>query len=788
MRRLLVAGVLLLVACGRDAGLKLTISTAPARPDTCFEVTVSSTAGDPLGTAAVPRADGGSAFEAIINQGAFPDDVTLAVQAWVADGGCAEPRIANGLVTQRAHFVKGLTQVDAKLEQLTDDDGDLAVATTAGGADCADDDATASPFFAEDCAQSGDFDCDGFMRCADSDCAPACEGLPAKLVFTNPPLTVQRAECSNALHLEAQTASGAPTALPGGLTLSGAGVAFFSASDCSGVAPTSLPQGGLSIYLRADALGVFTLTASAPGLTSATQDLEVLSVPHVTLFSSPTPVIATQCTLQAVQLYGADGGAYVSGTPVTVSFDASGPFELFADCTSGTVVSDVTLAGVPSTVFGFSTPRAGSFTLTGSAPGFASGSVTYQVQPGPAYAVQVDAGAPLLAATCNAISVSWTDDAGNPTTPSTMAFTSDLTLFSDSACTDAGRPALSSSVTLFTSPGDEGAYAFAVDGGAYAAVTLNAVRPFPPGAVLELPLSVQTGPTPPYNGYQGYSMLVLTDAGAPLPADLSLLRAYFWGATGWAELDRLYGDAPNNQLQFWFRSQTALGDGATDTHYAFFVMEPGSLAAKDSPDNVWLFFDDFENGLGKWADGGSQWVLSTDGGFYSSNALTNLGNDAGTELTLSPLVPLSERDLSYQSVWKSPNLTAVNFAQQLRVQATDGGPTWLGHEVNKGSTWRLATYGPPSTYQNIGTINSGGPSPTIDGWSVVLVRMCGAQLDAQTPSGYLNLTVNGPFDAGTIGLRSSGSTGAPLSIDAVVVRRYACPEPTTSVLPARATP
>ena len=105
MRRLLVAGVLVFTACSRDAALQLRITTAPERPDSCFEVTVASSAGDELATASLPRTDGGTAFEAIINQGAFPDDVTLTVKAWAADGGCAEPRVATGALTQPAHFV-----------------------------------------------------------------------------------------------------------------------------------------------------------------------------------------------------------------------------------------------------------------------------------------------------------------------------------------------------------------------------------------------------------------------------------------------------------------------------------------------------------------------------------------------------------------------------------------------------------------------------------------------------------------------------------------------------------
>jgi hypothetical protein len=318
---------------------------------------------------------------------------------------------------------------------------------------------------------------------------------------------------------------------------------------------------------------------------------------------------------------------------------------------------------------------------------------------------------------------------------------------------------------------------------------LTAVRPFPAGAVLELPLSVHTGGHAPFNGYNGYSTLVLIDAGAPLPDDLSLLRAYFWDVNGWRELDRVYGDADNDQKQFWFRSQTDLGNDITDTHYAFFVMATGTPPAKANQDNVWLFVDDFEGGLGKWGDGGSQWALGTNGGLTSTNNLTNLGNDAGTELTISPLVPLHERDVSVQSWWKSPNFDNVNAAQQLRVQPASAGATWLGHEVNKaGTQWQTATYAGPATYTYLANVSGGAMGQMQDGWSLVLLRMCGNLMEAQTPSGYWSQTLGSAFDAGTVSFRSSGSTHAPVMIDNVVVRRYACPEPQTSVLPSRTSP
>jgi hypothetical protein len=109
--------------------------------------------------------------------------------------------------------------------------------------------------------------------------------------------------------------------------------------------------------------------------------------------------------------------------------------------------------------------------------------------------------------------------------------------------------------------------------------------------------------------------------------------------------------------------------------------------------------------------------------------------------------------------------------------------------VNKaGMQWQTATYAGPTTYTYLSTVTGGAMGQVQDGWSLALLRMCGNVLEAQTPTGYWSQSLGTVFDAGTIGFRSSGSTHAAVSIDGVVVRRFACPEPQTSVLPARSTP
>jgi len=773
-------------ACSQDAALKLEITTAEQRPETCFEVKIANE----LGSATVQRADAG-VTEVVINQGTFPPEVGLRVEAWVtSDGGCAAPHVANGAVSVDAHFSKGLTTVEAKLEQLADLDGDHAVAASAGGADCDDNNAQRSPFFAEDCGHNVDLDCDGAQRCADTECAMQCRGMPSTLVFDTVPTMVSQGMCSNAIRLEAHDLFDDPVALASGLVLSAPGVTFSSTPDCLGAAPIAVPQTGLLVYVRATQAGTVTLTASAAGLTSATQELTVVALPSIRIIPGNGTITATRCESVGLQLLDIDGGNYVSGSPLEIFVDGTSPLSLLSDCNSAQPRTSLTVSGVSSTAAGFVTSHAGPFTLTASATGFVSGTAIYNVAAGPGYAFAVDAGSQLNAAACDPITITWADDAGNPSAPGVTQLSSDLPLFGDQTCsTVLGQPALIG--TFYVKPADQGDYALAIDAGtSNGDFTLHAVRPFPPEALVEIPLTIHTGASAPFNGYAGYSLLTIIDSGAPLPGDFNQLRSYFWSATGWVEIDRVYGQYGANQWQIWFKGQTDIANDTSDTRYALFVMSPSSQPAKSSADAVWLFNDSFDKtGLERWADGGTQWVLDETNGLSGTASLRNLGNDGGAELTFGLASLLNEKDVSVQAWWKSADLASVNFAQQLRVQPPNGNVTWVGHELNKASTeWRLATYSNSTTYTGQGALGGTNPGQVVNGWSLVLVRMCGGVLDGVGPTGYANANIGSPLGAGSIGFRSSNVTHAPVNIDDVVVRRYICPEPVTTVLPSRTSP
>src|SRR5438045_3527245 len=102
---------------------------------------------------------------------------------------------------------------------------------------------------------------------------------PVSIAPAAPPGSIDldaRPPGSAEVHFELDDAHGVPTPMTADLSvaLAAPGLALFSDSSCAGETPSiAVPKGSTSasFYFRGTAAGSFTLSISAPGLTSASQ-------------------------------------------------------------------------------------------------------------------------------------------------------------------------------------------------------------------------------------------------------------------------------------------------------------------------------------------------------------------------------------------------------------------------------------------------------------------------------------------------------------------------------------
>ena len=102
-----------------------------------------------------------------------------------------------------------------------------------------------------------------------------------------------------------------------------------------------------------------------------------------------------------------------------------------------------------------------------------------------------------------------------------------------------------------------------------------------------------------------YSMRLQLDHAALVSVFQSLasgddVRVAWWSGTAWVELDRLLDDQSawsTATTQVWFRTQAGIGATLTDDNYYLYYGNPTASAPPANWANVFLFYDDFKDGV-----------------------------------------------------------------------------------------------------------------------------------------------------------------------------------------------
>ncbi|MCC6336204.1 MAG: hypothetical protein IT380_19730 [Myxococcales bacterium] len=787
--------VFAVTGCAKVAGdaLKVTLRTAEAHADTCFEVEVRDEQAS-LASTRFPREQGRTSYVVAVARDFLPRTVRVSARA-LAGADCASATLVNGVAESvSATFdPQALVEVPLSLEG-GDGDGDGFVSIASGGLDCDDGDERVFPAAEEQCSGLADRDCDGRPSCSDESCAGRpCAGVGAKLAFVTVPASVRPGACSGALDVEVRDAMDVPTSPSddGPLTVSGP-VTFFAGGACAGAPLTGAALEARAVFsFIATAPGPVTLTASAPGLSPATATVEALSGPPSGLaLGAQVRATVGACSPQLVVGLVDDGGfRSVPAAPVVVSLssDAGAPFGFYADLLCTQAISSLVVFDGGEATFHFQGQRAGAFQVRAESPQLGFAEQAALLEAGAAATVQLappDGGA-LPSATCvGPFVVSAVDAFGNPLGAPQVSVDAGagVDVFTSAACTTPGGSA--SFGAIFP---DEGAYTLtATVGGVSATQTVLVRHPGPQGSAWRWPLAVSTGARAPQGGYDGYTLLAAFDSRADVDAGRidatgSNLRLFFRADGGWRELDRLVEGLDTASTAVRFRSQTDLPDNTSDGRYSLFAGPFDGGAPAADPSAVYLFFDDFEGGsLGKWTiRSGTLWALATDQAHSGASALRHTAEtDAHAVIEAQPA--LAEADVLFEAWWRTSNTGDTDFSQCVRMQP--GELTQYESNVEDTAGWNIARM-----QQGAWAELSPNRSPPAQGtWMRIGVSIAGRELrvwraGAQiTPASGAFQVPTPALGGGNVGFRK-WDLGGSLWLDDVSARRYTEPEPAVVV-------
>jgi hypothetical protein len=287
---------------------------------------------------------------------------------------------------------------------------------------------------------------------------------PTRLAFTTAPQTVTAGVCSGVATVQARDAAGNPSApsptAATALALGAPGLTLYTDAACAtAAAAVSIPAAATSasFYFRGTAAGPATITASAAGLTPASQaeTLVAAAATQLTFTTAAQAVTAGTCsggaTVQARDAWSNPSAP--SGAGATAVTLAAPGLALYTDAACATAA--VTAVSIPaagtSATFYFRGTAAGPTTVTATATGLAAASQPETLVAGSATGLAfITTPQTVTAGACSGAATLQARDAwANPTAPSGTAATPvalaapGLTLYTDAACATAPVTAVS---------------------------------------------------------------------------------------------------------------------------------------------------------------------------------------------------------------------------------------------------------------------------------------------------------------------------------------------------------
>jgi len=301
------------------------------------------------------------------------------------------------------------------------------------------------------------------------------------------------------------------------------------------------------------------------------------------------------------------------------------------------------------------------------------------------------------------------------------------------------------------------------------------------------PLTVTAG-TP--GAPSGYSVSVAFDHASLVSAGKSQasgndVRVFYWNGIAWVQLDRVLdsGSTWNSaSTKIWFTTQAAIAASGTDSNYYLYYGNPNAANPPANKANVFLFFDDFEDGtLNKWIRplGGTWASTTTQHHSGSRSARHSTVNSISYDLVANPA--LNVDNVYVDAWWYISSSNPYDISQYLRLNGT---------ECYTGSCYGADMYTVTTpgwdVFKNIAGIwteeSVPAGTPTSGQWRRVGTAMYGTTLRVFVDGTQINSATNlTELTSGNIGFTTwTIPSGSYWYIDDVIVRRYVRPEPTAA--------
>ncbi|MEW5766677.1 MAG: DUF2341 domain-containing protein [bacterium] len=209
----------------------------------------------------------------------------------------------------------------------------------------------------------------------------------------------------------------------------------------------------------------------------------------------------------------------------------------------------------------------------------------------------------------------------------------------------------------------------------------------------------------------GYSLKVSLNTASLVTAGKMLatgndLRLVYWNGTSNQELDRDLINPNTTATDVWFKTQVVIGGSSSDTSYYIYYGFPGAGSPPASKNQVYMFFDDFNEGnadgwtpiFGSWSVIGGEYVQTSTVG----RPITYAGDAAWTDYVLEatgvmtggyPVLEFMGRytdTLHYYLLGLNNNLDNNGEGPGFELHVMNGGMTQLS--APDGSTFSLGTY------------------------------------------------------------------------------------------------
>ncbi len=304
---------------------------------------------------------------------------------------------------------------------------------------------------------------------------------------------------------------------------------------------------------------------------------------------------------------------------------------------------------------------------------------------------------------------------------------------------------------------------------------------------------------------EAYSVMVSADTAALVTGGHARTNGKDWrvvwhkAAGMWMELDRWIDDAEGTQwngtdTRTWFRLPVAMAEAATNGEvYVYYGAQSGN-SPPEHLDRVFVFADDFEQGLSKWAPNGRGETVLADSTQHRGGAQSlrfDTGSTSAAGLHRDEMLP--QATLLFSHYLRQMQTTAsFGDTRGFDIPYAQRAPGWIDNALavsaeldsnDQHQVWTVPTSSIVNWLQNVGT-NVWRKIEIVDEGATnqVKARADGGTWTGKLPSGNAMGT-----QIRSLALEGEGQPGT-FWLDNYIIRLYVEPEPTATLGPEQPLP